>query len=232
MTDVETAQKVLAQLTDQRDRAVDQVSRIEDQRQSLAYTVYANGDERQKAELTALNNRLAELAVTIENLDVALAEARRRLAAAHEAVARTDASERCKRIEQLLLALGECASPLDVSWGRIETGQAGGFIHRVGPKNPPLFERAGTLIAEIVVELRALRLDRGVAWPSPTAGRGFGIGTAEDLRRAVETAVKQYALARLPGTRNFVNLIEALATSVRAAMREQTNSEEKTDVAA
>ena len=146
------------------------------------------------------------------------------LAAAREAIARTDASERCKRIERSLVALAECALPLDVSWGRVEVGQAGGFIHRVGPKNPPLFEKAGTQVAEIVVELRALRLDRGVAWPSPTAGRGFGIGTAEDLRRLLETAVKQYAPARLPGSRNrgFVGLIDALATAIRAAMREQT----------
>jgi hypothetical protein len=163
MNDIEAAERVLAQLQDQRDRATEQVTKIEDQRQSLAYAVYAGGDEKQRAELTALNKQLADIATVIEDIDVAFVEAQQRLAAAHQAVARTDASERCKRIERSLVALAECASPLDVSWGRVEVGQAGGFIYRVGPKNPPLFEKAGTLIAEIVVELRAVRLDRGVA---------------------------------------------------------------------
>lgn len=37
MSDLEAAEKVLAQLNDQRDRATEQVTKIEDQRQSLAY---------------------------------------------------------------------------------------------------------------------------------------------------------------------------------------------------
>jgi hypothetical protein len=196
------------------------VNEIAEQRQRLAYAVHAGGNEKAQAELDALNKQLADLASMIEDIDGASVEARKRIDAAQAAAVREDAAERFKRIERSLVALAECASPLDVSWGRVEVGQAGGFIHRVGPKNPPVFEKAGTLVAEIVVELRALRLDRGVARPSPTAGRGFGIGTAEDLRRLLEAAVKRYAPSRLPGTRNFQNLIDALATAVRAAMRE------------
>ena len=82
MNDIEAAaQKVLAQLQDQRNRATEQVTKIEDQRQSLAYAVYAGGDEKQRAELTALNKSLAELAAVIENIDLATAEGRKRLAA-------------------------------------------------------------------------------------------------------------------------------------------------------
>ena len=84
MNDIEAANKVLAQLQDQRDRATDRVRQIEDQRQSLAYAVYAGGNEKQRAELTALNNRLAELAAVIEDIDIAFVEAQQRLVSVRE----------------------------------------------------------------------------------------------------------------------------------------------------
>jgi hypothetical protein len=228
---IEIIEKQIAQTRDRLDRAVAQIEAVAAEFKRHCYEWHVNQNKQSQTQIGQLRQERQRLVEEQEMLAGALAGLEQRKADARDAVARTDASERRKRIEQLLVALAECAAPLDVSWGRIETGQAGGFIHRVGSKNPPLFEKAGTLVAEIVVELRALRLDRGVAWPSPTAGRGFGIGTCEDLRRAFETAVKQYAPARLPGSRsrNFVGLIEALASGIRAAMKEH---EATTEIAA
>jgi hypothetical protein len=92
-----------------------------------------------------------------------------------------------------------------------------------------LFDRFGNLLAEIFVALQAMKLDRGVGLFGADLHTRWGIGTCEDLRRLLEAAVQQYC-GRQPSTRNFVSLTEALAASVRAALREQANNE--TEVAA
>jgi hypothetical protein len=223
VNDIEAAERVLAQLSDQKDRATEQVSKIAARRQVLAYAVLARNDKKAQDELTTLNQQLADLAVTIENIDSADAEARCRLDAAKAASARTSAQKRCQHVNELLVGLQECAPPLDVSWGTVVTGTVpGGFRIDVGPKNGPLYIKAATLVGEIFAELKALGLDRDVAWHRTAR---WDVGTAEDLRRALETAVKAYC-GRLPRSWNFVGLTDALSNSVRAALkqREQTDN--------
>lgn len=88
MTNIEIAERVLAQLQDQRDRTSARVGEITAQRGAAAYAVHADKNEKAADQLAALNKQMAELAAVIEDIDLAFAEAQRRLAAAHAAVAR------------------------------------------------------------------------------------------------------------------------------------------------
>jgi hypothetical protein len=223
MTEIEIIEKQSAQLTDRLDRATARIEVIAQERQRLGYDLHINQSKDAAAQLGKLADELRRLSEEKETLSGAIAELKRRATDAARVVARTEALSHIKRIEELLVALVDCAPQLDLSWGHISIGQAGGYRHVVGPKNPPLFVEAGTLVAEIFGELKALGLDRGVSWPA--RGRGFGIGTAEDLRRASEAAVKQYQHCGLPSSRNFVGLIDALSNSVRTAMKQHEHME-------
>jgi hypothetical protein len=222
---IEAAEKILAQLSDQKDRATARAKELAAAREVLAYAALTGNDAKAQDELATLNQQSAELAVAIANIDSADAEARRRLDAAKRDVAHDAFAATHARIERSLVFLvDECAPKLDVRWGTITTGQAGGFIHNVGPKDPQLFVKAGTLIREIVGELKALGLDRAVSWPP----RRFELMHVGDLRIELQKMAQAYC-GRIPPPSecNFTGLIGALAAHIKAAMAqyEQTNRE-------
>jgi hypothetical protein len=223
---IEAAEKILAQLSDQKDRATARVKELAAAREVLAYAALTANDAKARDELATLNQQAAELAVVIANIDSADAEARRRLDAAHATRASAAALVHINHVNKSLAALIECAPRLDVCWGTITTGQAGGFIHNVGPKDPQLFAKAGALIREIVSELKALELDRGVVWPP----RRFELMHIDDFRIELEKLVQAFQSGRLVRTRSFVHLIGDWSASVRATLAqhgEQPISEEQ-----
>ena len=211
VTDIEAAERVLAQLSDQKDRASEQVSKTAARRQVLAYTVLAHADKKAQDELTTLNQQLADLAVTVGDIDGAVAEARRRLAATQQAANRADAQVHIDRINELLTAVQELAPKLDVCWGSIVKGSAGGFRHEVGPKDPPLLDKVGNLVVEITGELKALKLDRAVWLPG-----NFALMHVDDFRIQLEKLAQAYQHGPPVRAHNFVELISSWSASVKS----------------
>jgi outer membrane murein-binding lipoprotein Lpp len=112
MTDIEIAERVLAQLTDRLDRAVARVDALAGERQRVGFAVYADDDQSARAKLDKLNAEMATLATDIEGIRGALVEAKRRLAAAHAAVDRGTEREHVRAALATLDALLELAPRL------------------------------------------------------------------------------------------------------------------------
>jgi hypothetical protein len=148
--------------------------------------------------------------------------AREKLDAAKRDIARDAFTAARARIEQSLISLvDECAPELDKCWGRVVPGSAGGFRRVVGPKNPGLYGKSGTLVTEITKELKALGLDRATWLP----GR-FELAHIDDFRIELEKLVSAYRHGPPVRARNFVHLIGDWSASVRAALaqHEQTTN--------
>jgi DNA repair exonuclease SbcCD ATPase subunit len=225
MTDIEAAEKVLAQLQDQRDRAAEQVKKMSAERQAWAYSAHVDHSEQAKTKLAALNKSMSEMATTIESLDASLVEAKHRLLLAQSERASADAQVHINRINELLTTVQELAPGLDVSWGAVVRGSAGvGYRHEVGPKNGPLFNKVGNLVGEITRELKALKLDRAVWLP-----HNFALMHISDFRRELEKLAGAYRDGPPVRAHNFVELVANWSASVKAAMKqhgEQTTNRE------
>ena len=227
MTDIEAAERVLAQLSDQKDRASEQVRKIAERRQVLAYAVLARNDKKAQDELVeSPNQQLADLAVTIGDIDCAVVEARRRLDAAKAGwrANRTPAKSGASTSTSCCSALQECAPPLDVSWGHVEIGQAGGRRIVVGPKNGKLAARNNSDAAvwfiplprtswQVSVNMKeqpavircGLLSPRRVAhsslrcprWPKPSVGAGYSLHERDQLCQSAASAYdRRYGCAQ------------------------------------
>jgi hypothetical protein len=194
----------------------------------LGYDLHVNQSKGAEARLGQLRQERCNLGEAKETLLGAIDGLRKRSALAQNAIALTDAAKRCKRVCELLVALQECATQLDVCAGDVVKVQAWWRIDP-GPKNPPLIARVGDIVANIFVELKALGLDHGVVWPP----RLWGLADVEDFRRDFMTMAQRYSGRFASSRRNLVEAIEGWADNVRAAVlqHEQTNRE-KTDAAA
>jgi hypothetical protein len=225
MTDIEAAERVLAQLSDQKDRASEQVKKMSAERQAWAYSAHVDGSEQAKTRLAALNKTMAEMATTIESLDASLVEARKRLDAAQQATNHEIARGHIKRLHEQLCALEEMAGPLDLCLGQMVAGQMGGRKYVPGLKNPPLLLATGDKLASIVQELTSLGLDRGVKW---LPGR-WDVAHVADLRIELQKMVQAYC-GRLPppSACNFAGLIGVLVAALKTALTqhgEQTTND-------
>jgi hypothetical protein len=227
MTNVEIAEQAIAVLHEKLHAATKRAHEIAADRQRLSYAVFVDGDPSARADLEKLN--AIAIADKIENIKAAIAEANKRLTAARDAVGRDAAKQHFKQLHEQLDALKQMAGPLDACFGTYVKGSMGGMRHEVGPKNPPLLDRCGECISQLFLAMRAIDactgsdLRRGVSWPPGTWSRGH----VADLRKVLETTVQSYC-SRVPSTRNFTGLIDALVASIKAAMKEhdeQTNRE-------
>lgn len=155
MNDIEAAEKVIASLTDRRDRAAQRSIQITDERQKLGYEVFVNDSKEAKAQLAKLNVDFANLAGEMEGIDAALVEARYRLTAAQNAVARDVAAEHRRAALAALESLVALAPKLDelVRHPHPEEGQE--FYSQ---NDPPTVCAAAKLVTELVNHMRALRL--------------------------------------------------------------------------
>jgi hypothetical protein len=180
MTDVEIAERTIASLQDQRDRATIHAGDITVERQVLAYAAFAGGDGKAKDKLAALNRSAHEVAMTIEALDAALIEARQRLTSAQAAVARDVAAESRAKACGILAELVKVATTLDTTMEHPD-GTGPVFV-----SNPPACQRAGTLIGALFVELRALQITQ-VAWPPAR----WDVGGRPDLKRELMRVLRE-----------------------------------------
>jgi hypothetical protein len=74
MTDVEAAEKVLAQLQDQRDRATLHAAEIAGQRKACGYAAFVDGSEAAKGKLTAVSFRARKCPFTRSEISLAAAQ--------------------------------------------------------------------------------------------------------------------------------------------------------------
>ena len=134
-----TIDEQIAQLTDRLAEVSARIEVIAQERQALGYDLHCGSDQAKAAARTQLGisrDELVRLGEQKETLAGAIAVLKQRAAEAARAVARTDALLRIKHVEELLTAVQGLTQQLDASWGKVEIGQAGGFRHVVGPKNP------------------------------------------------------------------------------------------------
>jgi hypothetical protein len=223
MTDVEIAERIIAGLQDQRDRAAEQVKKMSAERQAWAYAAHVDGSEQAKTKLDALNKSMAETATTIASLEASLVEAKRRLDAAKTAARASDAEERRRVVHGLPQELEACGPAMDRMVERPEGG-----LRRVN--DPPSRVKISVLLGSLFVELRAL----GVTEARFPAWR-YDVCAWQDLRKAILDTMH----AGWPGPAqrvtarerdNFSSLLAAVARIVRANLGEQTT--ERADAAA
>jgi hypothetical protein len=223
VTNIAIIEKQLARCTDRLDRATERIEAIAQERQALGFDLHVNESKEAELRLKGTRVELSSLAEEKETLTGAIVELKKRLAAEQQATNREIARGHTKRLHEQLRALQELAGPLDMCLGSMGPGQMGGSRYVPGLANPPLLDRAGTLVAEIIGELEALGRGRGVKWPP----RRWSLGHAEDLRRDVQAFVEHFGHLPAPSGRNFAGLIGVLMASVKAQHDEQTNKAEE-----
>jgi hypothetical protein len=235
--DIQAAEKVLAQLADQKDRATEQVSKIAARRQVLAYQVLAKAhDAKAQDELTTLNQQLADLAVTTGDIDSAVAEARRRLDAAKGAAARAveegHARDALATLEDLL-KLGPKLDEL-VKHPRPADGQE--FYCQ---NDPPTCLTAAKLMAELVNEhLRALRLAGEATFPKCWHGAASKMDLEREFMKtitagwpsvAVNVAPRQKTVVmpgQAPRTPQFTKIINGWGAVIRKNLAQYAQATE------
>jgi chromosome segregation ATPase len=92
---VEAASATLANLEQQRSDGLQRKADLAEQRQAIAFAA-ATGNEMASKSLAALNQQTYQLSLDIENLDAAIAEAERRIAAAEAAAHLEDLREKAR----------------------------------------------------------------------------------------------------------------------------------------
>jgi DNA repair exonuclease SbcCD ATPase subunit len=113
MNDIETAERTIAQLRDQRDRAAERFTAIGAEREQLRFDAHVNNSKEAKAKLAKLVDEEVALNGTVQSLDGALAEANKRLNAAREAANREAAKKNAKQIRKLLESFASSAHDAD-----------------------------------------------------------------------------------------------------------------------
>jgi hypothetical protein len=175
-----------------------------------------------------MEHTCTEVREVLASVEAALVMAREKLDAAKRDIAHDAFTAARARIEQSLISLvDECAPELDKCWGKVIPGSAAGFCRVVGPKNPGLYVKSGTLVTEITKELKTLRLDRAI-WPPAR----FELMHIDDFRIELEKLVSAYQHGRLVRARNFVHLIGDWSASVRAALAQHGEQTTNNKVAA
>jgi hypothetical protein len=238
MTDIEAAERVLAQLSDQKDRASEQVKKMSAERQAWAYSAHVDGSEQAKTKLAALNKSMAETATTIESLDASLVEAKKRLAVARDAVARDVEKEHARNALATLEDLMALAPRLDelVKHPRPEDGRE--FYCQ---NDPPTCCAAAKLMAVLVNEhLCALKLTEAT-FPKHWHGAANKMDLEKEIMRtisagwpriAVEVAPRQrtsgHAWPAPARTPEFTKILNGWAAVIRKSLvqYEQMNREE------
>lgn len=185
-----------------------------------------------------LNKSLAELAAVIENIDLAIAEGRRRVAAAHEAVARTDARDRRAQSRTILAELEALGPLLDRT---IEHPSDGGLY---SPNDPPTVCKTAALAHALLGELKVLGFGRDAKFPPHWHGAAGKIDLEKALRNTIGAGWPSLSGEIRPATRtsimfgvrqtvDFTRLLGVWAKAVRADLdRHERANKEQADAAA
>jgi phage shock protein A len=108
------ARATLADLTAQRAAAIARQRVLSDEREALAYDA-ATGDGPARKALDSLTREAATAALTLENLDAAIAEAKRRVAAADEEARLAELRRKAAEAQAKLADLDEIGRSLSAS---------------------------------------------------------------------------------------------------------------------
>jgi predicted nucleic acid-binding Zn-ribbon protein len=133
MNEVATIERLLAQTSDRSDRCAALIEVKTRDIALLGYSLHVDSKDVE-AQLRELREERERLRDEQETLQGCVAELKRRLLLAQSESAAADAQVHINRINELLTAVQELAPKLDVCWGAIVKGSAGGFRHEVGPK--------------------------------------------------------------------------------------------------
>jgi hypothetical protein len=223
-TDLEKAEAVVRTIEEKRAAFVQQRSALCDERDDVALRAYI-GDGQARKRLDEINTALATHVSELEllSLDAALRAANKQVVAAKQAVGHEAAKHHFKKLHEQLGALEALAGPLDACWGTLVATGYGGQRREIGPKNGPLFTKTGTIVGEIIKELRALSLDRGVTWPP----RLWDVMHVDDLRLELQSFTEHFGRLPSPRACNFAGLIAVLV----AALAQHEQTEERADAA-
>jgi hypothetical protein len=113
MSAIEIIERTIAQLADKRDRAVKRSAEIATARAQLGCSVHADNDKVARGKLDKLNAEEASLAGETKGIGDALAEASKRLAAAHQAAEAEAAKANAVEVRKLLASFIEAAKDCD-----------------------------------------------------------------------------------------------------------------------
>jgi hypothetical protein len=167
MNDIEAVEKVIAGLTDKRDRAVARIAEITGERQRIAFAAHTTGDTVARARLDKLRVDAVFITGELADINDAIAEANKRLATARSATDHTAGKARIGRVHQLLAELEECAPQLDKGVGRApppDEGAGRTAMPTADPfhylSNPPLQVKVARLVGDLLAELRVMGLGR------------------------------------------------------------------------
>lgn len=117
-SDVETAERIVADLAAKRDILTARGADLSSERQAIAYAAHT-GDKAARKRLDAVNAESAGLAAEAESLDAAIAEANIRVIAAQEAAALAEDRERARELRATLADFRQCGRSLSETMARL-----------------------------------------------------------------------------------------------------------------
>jgi hypothetical protein len=113
MTDIEKAEKTLADLQTKRDSWVKRGTELADERSSVAFAAHTGGDKSARNKLDKLNTEIATHASELASLDSAIAEANTRLAHAKHTAAIAQDRANAEQLRECVAALAELGEEID-----------------------------------------------------------------------------------------------------------------------
>lgn len=164
------ARATLADLTAQRAAAVARQRELADEREALAYDA-ATGDGPARKALDSLTREAATAALTLENLDAAIAEARRRVAAADEEARlgelRRKAAEAQAKLADMRAVGAEAGAALDAFADKLEEFYAlADTVRRLGMGGPSRELARANVVRAVQTVLARVRLNSDTIPPS------------------------------------------------------------------
>jgi hypothetical protein len=237
MNDVEIINKQISMLTDRLDRCIARIEELKQDRQRLGYELHVNENHAVEAQLKKSRDELAGLTEQLETLAGAVAELQKRKVAAQAAVARDAATEHRAKARALIKTLVEEVAPkLDET--RPHPDGDGPYHY----SDPPTVSRAATLIAALLVELRALGQDHGADFMHSARGSNsrWDLLNKEDMRRELVKMLQagwRYVPSaerrpvtpgrRQPSALPFIKMFGFWAQRLDSVLREQSNEKER-----
>jgi hypothetical protein len=114
MSDVERAEKVLAELMDRRDACVARAGQLGEERRRLAYAAHAvGGDKTAQARLRKVNDETVLHNLELEGIDAAIAEATARVATAKQVEAAALDRQQAEALREKLAKFIELGGQVD-----------------------------------------------------------------------------------------------------------------------
>jgi DNA repair exonuclease SbcCD ATPase subunit len=197
MTEIEKAEKTLADLQTKRDNWVKRGTELADERSSVAFAAHTGSDKSARNKLDKLNSEIATHASELASLDSAIAEATQRLAKAKRESAIAQDRAQAQELRDTIKKLAELAAEIDAALAdaAAHIGNLQGLLNRIhslgcaSPSHDQLRVLAG---AAVKTFLMTLPFQREFEHLAPSARRTF-----EQIVKSWQTMLEQNIAARL-----------------------------------